>query len=395
MINKFIAYNKSEIEKKKVISESKKLFKNKVIDQDQFEKINNTYNSKIYEPPVIMKLALFIISVIGLSFFLGFTALFGIMEYRILILIFGVILLIFVEKILIKDNFHFKSGVAEAGIYGGLLLVVYGVLGFETSNILYYFLVGFLFTVFAAVRYLDMLASALAVVFLGSIVYKIIIGLGGFAEALLPFIFMTFFVLIFWASNNLEKKYSNIIYQDQFLLLKFLSLIFFYVAGNYFVVRKLSVLLMDLDLAGQDDIPFAWVFYLFTLVIPIGYLIWGIKTRSIMFIRIALLTITLTLITFQYYFFPHFAMATLTLSGGFLIILALMLFKYLKQIRSGFTSEKLLDDTWDSKNSVAVIASQTLGGNATNLANCNTEQIGFKEGFGGGNFGGGGAEADW
>ena len=109
MFNSLIAYDKSELGKKKVISASKKLFKNGVIGEEQLEKINEAYASKIYSPPVLMKLALYMLSVIALSFGLGLTALSGIIEYQFISLILGALLLFFTEKLFIKDHFHFRS----------------------------------------------------------------------------------------------------------------------------------------------------------------------------------------------------------------------------------------------------------------------------------------------
>ncbi len=395
MFNSLIAYDKSELRKKKVISASKKLFKNGVIGEEQLEKINEAYASKIYSPPVLMKLALYMLSVIALSFGLGLTALSGIIEYQFISLILGVLLLFFTEKLFIKDNFHFRSGVTEAGIYTGLSLLAYGILGFETDSVLLYLLVGFVLSAIAAVRYLDRFALLAALGFLGGIIFNTVTEIGGTTEALLPFIFFAFFALIYWLTERFERKFSDVIYRDHFTVLKYLCLILIYVSVNYYVVRELSIELMGLNLSDQNDIPFAGLFYILTICIPLGYLIWGIKNRSILFIRVALLTITLSFVTFQYYFMPNAVMAAVTVAGGFLILVAVGLFNYLKQAPSGYTSDKLLDDTLGSKNFAAIIASQTLGGNASNLSSGDAEQAGFNEGFGDGGFGGGGADSNW
>ena len=71
MINSIIANDSSELEKKYILSKSRNLFKNGIIDEDQWNTIREDYKTRIYSPPVYIKLPLFIISTIGLLFGFG------------------------------------------------------------------------------------------------------------------------------------------------------------------------------------------------------------------------------------------------------------------------------------------------------------------------------------
>ena len=82
-------------------------------------------------------------------------------------------------------------------------------------------------------------------------------------------------------------------------------------------------------------------------------------------------------------------MLTVTISGAILIVIALVFFNYLKQIRSGFTREILLQDKWHTADLTALIASQTLGGHKMNVPA--DDGVIFK----GGSFGGAGAGGNW
>ena len=177
-----------------------------------------------------------------------------------------------------------------------------------------------------------------------------------------------------------------IIFDDFYLILKLISLICFYIAGNYFVVRELSVDLMGFKLSEGEDIPFAYLFYGFTVLIPLCYIYWGVKKKSILFIRVGLIITALSVITFEYYFSLGTSV-TITLSGALLITIALLLFNYLKKPRNGFTRENIILNQSDSKDLTAFVVSQTLGGNAT--------QTDDESYFGGGEFGGGGANSSW
>ncbi len=393
MIKSIIAYNLAELEKREIVSAASDLYKSKILDEEQWNKIRSEYVSKLYSPSLFMKILLFIVSLIGLSTLIGPIGLIfdsiGEIGYRFLSLILGFLLIIFTEKIFIKKGHHYKSGVTEAGIYTGLSFIAFGILGFNEDNELGYAIVGFLFAGFVAVRYLDLPGLILTMFFLGWILFLIITGIGGIVEALMPFIFMTTFGLIYWFSKKLQAKLPNVIFDSQFVILKSCALIVFYCAGNYFVVRELSIELMGLTLAEHDDIHFAFLFYLFTALIPVGYIYFGVKKRSILLIRVGLLTFALGVATFKYYFSLGHPMLTITVSGGVLIAIALLLLNYLKVIRNGYTREQLLQDKWSSKDLTAIIASQTLGGHAINNPIRNDEL------FKGGSFGGAGAGGDW
>ncbi len=163
----------------------------------------------------------------------------------------------------------------------------------------------------------------------------------------------------------------------------------FYLAGNYFVVRQLSENLLNMNISDGEDIPLAFLFYATTVLVPLVYLYWGIKQKSILFIRVSLLVITLTVITLKYYFSLGHPEITITLAGGLLIIISIALLYYLKHPRHGFTRDLLISDKWHSQDLTAFIASQTLGGNKIETSANDTAE------FKGGQFGGGGAGQSW
>jgi hypothetical protein len=388
-----IAYNTAELEKTTVLSEAKNLYKSNLLDEDQWNGIRKDYTSQLYTPSIFMRIVLFIFSVIGMSTAIGpFGLIISGMEivgYRILSFILGLLILIITERWLIKEKKHYRSGITEAGIFSGLSFIAFSILGSGPETIILYPIVGALLALFAAIRYLNIFSLVLALFFISWILFQLITEIGGIIEALMPLLFMTFFAILYWNSSLLERKLSNVIFDTQFVILKTISLLMFYIAGNYFVVRELSITLMGFDLANHEDIPFAFIFYTLTALVPIAYLYWGIKKKSILFIRIGLLTFGLSVITFKYYFSLGYPVATITISGGLLIAISLALLTYLKKIRNGFTRELIMQEKLGSKDLAAIIASQTLGGNQpTGTTN---DEIIFK----GGKFGGGGASSSW
>lgn len=392
MIDSIIAYNVAEVGKRKVLSGADDLYKSKLLSKEQWLQIKKEFASNLYTPSIFMKALFFIFFYIGLTTLIGpFAQIFsdiGVTGYRILSVILGMLILLMIEKLSIRKIHHFKSGEIEAGIYSSLSLIAFAILGSDPSLIIFA-TVGFILTAFAAVRYLDLLSLVVALGFFGWLLFQTITAMGPTAEALMPFLFMGTSGILFWGSHKLQLKLNNLIFDDQFVILKFIALLFFYVSGNYFVVREMSISLMGLQLGAQGDIPIAMVFYLLTALVPMGVLYWGIRQKSILWIRTGLLTMALSIVTFKYYFFLAYPMLTVTILGAVLIVIALVFFNYLKQARSGFTREVLLRDKWQSSDLTALIASQTLGGHKMNVPS--DDEVIFR----GGSFGGAGAGDNW
>lgn len=393
MINSIIAYNVAEVGKREVLSQAEDLYKSKFLSEQQWLNIRKVFASNLYTPSIFMKALFFIFSLIGmLTVIAPFAEIFSDMGetgYRILSVIFGILIIFAIEKLSIKKLHHFKSGEIEAGIYSSLSLIAFAILGSDPPSLIICAIIGCLLTAFAAIRYLDLLSVVLALGFFGWLLFQTITAMGPTAEALMPFIFMGTSGFLFWGSKKLQVKLNNVIFDDQFVIIASIALLFFYVAGNYFVVREMSISLLGLQVGPGDDIPFAMVFYLLTALVPMGYIYWGIQQKSILWIRMGLLTIALSIVTFKFYFLLAYPMLTVTILGAVLIVIALVLFNYLKQVRNGFTREVLLHDKWQSSDLAAIIASQTLGGHKMNVPT--DDEVIFR----GGSFGGSGAGENW
>jgi uncharacterized membrane protein YgcG len=392
MIKKLLAYNLEELEKHEILSYAKDLNKSQVISQVQLDGIKNKVKSNLYSPSIFMRILLFILSLIGLSTVLGPVALImGIdseVGIRVEAFVVGFSILLLLDFVLIKESKHYKSGVTEAALVVGLVLFSGGLLGEPNYNPIIYLVYGLAITLFAAIRYLNSAGLIAALGFAGAIVFQVLYNFGGLAQALIPFAIMVLYALLFWGIKKLQSQKPSFIFDDYFTLSKVFCLLMVYVAGNYFVVRELSVELMGVNIEPGGDIPFAFLFYFFTGFIPLGYLFYGIKRKSILFIRVALLTVVLSIITLKIYFSLGAPIVTITLSGAIMIGLALVLLRYLKEPKYGFTREKLLHDKWDSSELTAFVVSQSLSGHQVEVNDENSE-------YGGGSFGGGGAGSEF
>jgi uncharacterized membrane protein YgcG len=169
-------------------------------------------------------------------------------------------------------------------------------------------------------------------------------------------------------------------------VIEILSLFTFYFSGNYLVVREMSGSLLGMNLPEGRDIPLAILFYLFTALIPFGYLYRAIQSRDRIMLRTGLIIFAIAVLTFKYYYSLGHHEISLTLAGILMIAFVWILLKYLSTPKYGLT------------------AKEDAHGNA--LLNTYIETIVIAESFknprqekgldfGGGKFGGGGAGSDY
>jgi len=388
MINSITAYDIEVVKKKLAVAKVKTWYKGKLITSDQYSSIQTAYETNLFSPSIIIRVLLFIATYLGLSTIVGPIALMvgdaGMGAIRVMLFITGAGMMAFVERILIKDKHHFKSGVTEAGYYSGLAFIYFGLLGFEINEPLFYLIAALILLAVASIRYLDLLSLISA---MGCLLAIIFLSLESILSVL-PFAIMIVFAVLFAVSQPIQKKLDYLIWEDHFIIFDTLSLLLVYLGGNYFVVRELSIEMMNLSLAEGQDIPFAFLFYGFTLIIPIAYLVWGIKQKSILFIRVSLIVIALSVITIKYYYSFGHPEITVTVAGAVLILVSLLLIKYLKKNRNGFIRDQIFKSKWDNTDLAAFIASQSLGGHQINESESTLAGQG-------GEFGGGGASGEF
>jgi hypothetical protein len=380
------AYNEAWVYNLAVIKEARRWLKQQLIEVQQFEAIKEAYKNGFYHPNFIIRVLLFIATLFALF---GVTGLLGLMvvaageELAYMgSIIYGVVSFIFLERVFIKKN-HFKSGVTEALLYHACGFTIFGCVAILEYNEHAIFIVCLVVFVFAAIRYLDLIATLAAVLTLAGILFFEFYAMGGIFQQVIPFLFIIFFSAIYLVTKKLQKRHDLKRLRNNFLIVEFLSLLFIYAGGNYLVVRELSVNLLELDLEPGTDIPFAFIFYGLTVIIPVLYLYLGIKNKDSVILRMSLIVVAFSAFTFKYYYSFGHPEISLTIAGIVLLALSIALMNYLKTMRKGFTRENLLAEKWGNMNVEAFIISQTTGGNQVDVDTTDMP--------GGGGFGGGGA----
>jgi hypothetical protein len=384
------AYHETWLKNLHLVKEAKQWMISGLISKEQVDTIAEQHPSKFYHPNFIIRILLFVATAIVLGAITGLLILI-VMDANegalsVLSIFYGLISLFILDRIFIASKNHFKSGITEAILYHSILFIILGCIDFFEESPAPYAIVLCLVFAFSAYRYLDLISTVGSLVAFGWLVFYLLFHAGGAMQQIIPIVFIVLFTPLYFGFKRLKKNPQNEAWEDCLIAAESVCLVFIYAAGNYLVVRELSVELMELELQEGQDIPLAFVFYGLTVIIPVLYLYFGVKNKDLVLIRVSLAVLAFSVFTFKYYFSLGHHEITLTVSGLTLLLIAVLLLRWLKTPKHGYTRENILNEKWANSNAQAFIVSQTLG------VSSRPEQ---QPHFGGGESGGGGAASQF
>lgn len=203
-------------------------------------------------------------------------------------------------------------------------------------------------------------------------------------KAALPFVLMGASAGLFGLVTWLGRSTANAVYySDGLTLVQWVALLVGMVAGNYYVVRELNALLLHTRQPDSPDIALPILFWLTTFGIPAIYGIIGFRQRNRMLLVVAALGLAGGIATVYHYAGTWPLSVTLAVHGGLLIGLAMLLIRYLRTPKYGFT------DAIDEEPPLELLRHVGLLTTLQGIANAQHQPTGPR--FGGGNFSGGGA----
>ncbi|PJJ61164.1 hypothetical protein [Hymenobacter chitinivorans] len=402
------AYNEEWIFNREVQDTARRWAKAALLQPTQVGAIRAAFPSEFYEPHLFVRIALFIFTCLanataaGLVFLVLMEGARGghAEEVRGLLACLlcggGTLLLL---ELLISSNHLYRSGADNALLYMGVgylavaVIIGYGLLVPHSVDIddlqelgLRWPLLSLMavVTLTAVVRYADPLAAALTLLLYLGIVGVVVLRLP-LGRALLPFALMLACAGSYWLGQQLTRRPDYLYYRPAVRTVKALTLACFYLAGNYLVVRETNALLNNLPVSVQ--IPFAPLFYLFTVAIPLLYIFQGLRRADRIFLYAGLLSLGFSLYTYRFYrsvMPPEWA---LTLGGAVLIVFSGWALRYLRPARYGLSSEPADSPAFSQLNLESLVMSHVTE------TTMQPHEPGFQ--FGGGQSGGGGAEGQW
>ena len=385
-----IAYNKKWLHNLFIQHQVTDAFHDGVITKQEKDNIYLKYPALFYTPNFFIRVGLFLLTIIILLFSFGLLLLIGLKDSDKTI---GFLSIFFsmpayaALELMVSQKKHYQSGVDDALLWTAAGCLFGGISYATGAGALSNCIIIFVIVFFCTVRFADRLMAAAAFISLLGILFYAFTSLGNTGKAMVPFILMAVSAFIYFIFKKINDPQRFNEYSGCVEAIEILTLISLYVAGNYFVVRELSNSMFYLNLQKGESIPFGWLFWIFTIFIPVIYLFAGIKMKDMVLIRVSLLLVAAMVFTIRYYHFIVPVETGMCIGGMSLILIAWALTRYLQTPKYGFTSVALKsDNNLDKMHIESLILSETF------------TQPGIDSGetkFGGGSFGGGGATGEF
>ena len=282
----------------------------------------------------------------------------------------------------IQTGKHYRSGVDDMLLYIGTGMAVGGIWLLMNNHVdspTFYAFVALPFFIAASIRYVDKLAVVASFITAYLFLYYLLIDLPAAWRLLLPLSEMALTAGIYFWAVNAQKQRRFQPWSDLLGTLELIAPAAFYASGNYWVVQEIFVANLQVP-----QIPVPWFFILFTALVPVVYLYYGLRQRNRILLNLGVAAVAASIFSFRYYNAVLPLAWAATIGGAVLFIGAWWAIRYLQSgTSSGFTyndneQQNLLRDI------ELQIVQQTLGSQAP-ASNTPGDQ------FGGGQFGGGGA----
>ncbi|MBC6991384.1 hypothetical protein [Hymenobacter sp. BT491] len=392
------AYNPAWARAKATREAAARWQKQGLLSPAQLDSIYATHPLDYYRPHIFLRIALFIFTCLGSGAASGFFSLFGLSNYFLVVCVLSALGCLVVLEIAIKSSKLYHAGPDNALLYMTLgwltALVFYSVSlavpaafrnSFSPGNpFLPLALIPVLgLLVAAVVRYADRLVSAFAFMIYILLIFNIL-SHSTIGRLLLPFALMLASAAAYYAVWKVMQHVDRFYYQACFTVLKALSLSVFYLSGNYLVVREGNALLNDMPASTQ--IPFAALFYFFTVSIPVAYVYVALRKHDRVWLLIGLLSAAFSCYTIRFYHSILPPEIAATFAGVVLIAFAIWALRYLHTPRHGLTSVAEGEEPLSFSLESLVVAQ-------TAPSAPQPEPASFQ--FGGGHSGGGGADSSY
>jgi hypothetical protein len=318
-------------------------------------------------------------------------------HWELLLLVFAIVGFLGQEFVFAKSSNMFGYGLDDAAILGALLATSIFVSEVSDTNNLTISIVIAVLSTLTYLRYLHLPSAIIACLSISASLFFALINYCQYGQQIMPFVLLVFAGIVYFFTTKKLKNLAFPYYKNGLLILKCFSLMLFYFAGNYFVVRELSFKMQLENLQMNDpypiassEIPMAWLFYGFTLLIPAIYLIFSLLKKDKILLWISMITIGFTVFTIRNYHHVLPTEVALTVSGIILFVIAFFAIRKLKNKESGIT---FMANRFESSNTLLQL--ETIASAAQFGLKPEIKAPESNMEFGGGGFSGGGAGSEY
>lgn len=384
-----IAVNKELLDNTVLVEEAKNLKNSDFITKAQLKDILLKFPGLKQQHNLLIRIGFFLLGCILYSSILGTISLVSIAildsDYSLMLFIYAVIGFVGCE-FLAKQN-YFGFGLDDAFILGAQSCLFVGV-GLAAEEPLSVFIAMAVVGLVCCLRYINTLSALISCIGVVGFFSDLIIEFEIIDKAFLPFAMLFLAGIIYFLYMKLNKT-AAVYYKNSLLVVQSFALILGYASMNYLVVRELSEVLMNLVIMPGSDIPFAFLFYGLTFLIPLFYISYALFQKDKLMLLIGFVALGFSFYTIRFYYSVLPLEVALILAGTLLFALAYFSIQKLKNKTTGITF--MPDRNADSavlSNLEAVIANSQVSLKGVHA----TEQ---KMPFGGGGFSGGGSEGSY
>lgn len=382
------AYRKVDLYNQYVQENAAEALQTGCISANSYSAILQAFPRRLYTPNYFIRIALGLLTIVTILF--GGLLLFIITAAdsytgAAILLAFLAISCYLAAELLVKRKRYYNAGVDNILISTVIIFFVSAFFAYDSeASWLVVSAAATLISLWLSIRFTDACMAVVTYCCLFVFFFLLYSKAGNFAKATTPFVMMTLSAFAYFISTRLISS-GLFMYHFCFKSVAFLALITFYASGNYFVVSILGAVLFDLP-AGQNSFTLDWLFWLFTLAIPLVYVICGVIKKDFILMRTGLMLIAAAIFTIKYFFDFLPVEMILLISGAVLIVISYALTRYLKTPKYGYTSEDLYPFQKDALQVEALIVAETFNGQPQ------AQPPGL---YGGGSGGGGGATSDF
>lgn len=387
-----IAYNNDWLNHLAIQQQTEAALAADCVSKEEQAAVVAQYPVGFYTPNIFIRIGLFMLTVVIAFFSIGLLALTmlgdnGEKTFGVLLLIFSLASYVALEW-MIREKYHHQSGADDALLWTSGVCMVSGInLQDTTISGTANACIVLVIAVYFLIRFANALMGALVPLALVAIIFFTAGDSGAVVKMIAPFLILLLSAGLFFVARNLINQHAYRLYKTPLTYMKITALCCLYIGVNYYAVRESSVSMLHIQLAEGANIPLAWLFWIFTVSIPLLYIYLGIQKKDVIFLRVGLGLVAAIVFTVRYYYAVAPIEVAMTVGAAILITLAYALTRYLHDPKQGFTSEPVADSAMTGKlNIEALVIAETFSGVKPNDNNTN---------FGGGSFGGGGASGEF
>ena len=334
-----IVFDKELLENSFLLEDAKRLNSQGFVSQEQLGEIKKQLPVLKSHSNILLRIGFFVLGLLLVSSLTGAISLVTISlldSHAGIVLFIHTLLAIAVSEFLSREQNQHGYGLEDAFIlsFQGFFCASISV-GLESPMTAFIALgiIGFI----ACLRYVHTLSLVLSLVGITGAICYAVLGLKLVDSAFLPFILLFLALVLYLVYTKIIKANHFAYYANPLLLLQGFSLLLGYFSMNYLVVRELSESLLGLTIAKEKDIPLAVLFYAFTFLIPVFYIVYSLYDKDRLMLIIGFLTFGFAFYTIRFYYHILPVEVALLLGGMILILVAYLSIRKLRDKEAGIT----------------------------------------------------------